>query len=368
MVYDKVDYEKVWRNIMSDKLKVGILGGTGMVGQRFISLLENHPWFEVVTVAASPRSAGKTYEEAVGGRWKMDTPMPEGVKNLVVMNVNEVEKVAATVDFVFSAVDMSKDEIKAIEEAYAKTETPVVSNNSAHRWTPDVPMVVPEINPEAAFNHPRNIIANPNCTTIITLMALFPLHQRFGLKTVIASSYQAVSGSGQHGIAELETQVRAVVDGHPVVKNVYPHQIAFNLLPQIDSFTENGYTKEELKMLNEGRKILSLPELKVTCTCVRVPVYRSHSISVTAQFEKPVDLETARSAYEGKPGVALMDNPAEGVWPTPLDSTNGDTCYVGRMRMDMAIDNALTLWVVGDQVRKGAALNAVQIAELLVNR
>jgi len=199
-------------------------------------------------------------------------------------------------------------------------------------------------------------------------MALFPLHQRFGLKTVIASSYQAVSGSGQHGIAELEAQVRAVVDGHPVVKNVYPHQIAFNLLPQIDSFAENGYTKEELKMLNEGRKILSLPELKVTCTCVRVPVYRSHSISVTAQFEKPVDVETARSAYEGKPGVALMDNPAEGVWPTPLDSTNGDTCYVGRMRMDMAIDNALTLWVVGDQVRKGAALNAVQIAELLVNR
>ena len=211
-------------------------------------------------------------------------------------------------------------------------------------------------------------IANPNCTTIITLMALFPLHQRFGLKTVIASSYQAVSGSGQHGIAELEAQVRAVVDGHPVVKNVYPHQIAFNLLPQIDSFAENGYTKEELKMLNEGRKILSLPELKVTCTCVRVPVYRSHSIAVTAQFEKPVDVETARSAYEGKPGVALMDNPAEGVWPTPLDSTNGDTCYVGRMRMDMAIDNALTLWVVGDQVRKGAALNAVQIAELLVNR
>ena len=353
---------------MSEKLRVGILGATGMVGQRFISLLENHPWFEVVTVAASPRSAGKTYEEAVGGRWKMDTPMPEGVKNLVVMNVNEVEKVAATVDFVFSAVDMSKEEIKKIEEEYAKTETPVVSNNSAHRWTPDVPMVVPEINPEAAFNHPRNIIANPNCTTIITLMALFPLHQRFGLKTVIASSYQAVSGSGQHGIAELETQVRAVVDGHPVVKNVYPHQIAFNLLPQIDSFTENGYTKEELKMLNEGRKILSLPELKVTCTCVRVPVYRSHSISVTAQFEKPVDLETARSAYEGKPGVALMDNPAEGVWPTPLDSTNGDTCYVGRMRMDMAIDNALTLWVVGDQVRKGAALNAVQIAELRVNR
>ena len=167
----------------------------------------------------------------------------------------------------------------------------VIDNSSAFRQDPDVPLVVPEINPEAAFNHPRNIIANPNCTTIITLMALFPLHQQFGLKTVIASSYQAVSGSGQHGITELESQVRAVVDGHPVVKNVYPHQIAFNLLPQIDSFTDSGYTKEELKMLNEGRKILSLPELKVTCTCVRAPVYRSHSISVTAQFEQPVDLE-----------------------------------------------------------------------------
>ena len=168
---------------------------------------------------------------------------------------------------------------------------------------------------------------------------------------------------------ELRAQARAILAGEePPAPAVYPHQIAFNLLPQIDSFAENGYTKEELKMLNEGRKILSLPELKVTCTCVRVPVYRSHSISVTAQFEQPVDVETARRAYDGKPGVAVMDNPSEGVWPTPLDSTNGDTCYVGRMRIDMAIDNALTLWVVGDQVRKGAALNAVQIAELLVNR
>ena len=148
MVYDKVDYEKVWRNIMSDKLKVGILGGTGMVGQRFISLLENHPWFEVTTIAASPRSAGKTYEEAVGGRWKMQKPMPEAVKNIVVKNVNDIEAVSSEVDFVFSAVDMTKEEIKKIEEDYAKTETPVVSNNSAHRWTPDVPMIVPEVNPE----------------------------------------------------------------------------------------------------------------------------------------------------------------------------------------------------------------------------
>lgn len=244
----------------------------------------------------------------------------------------------------------------------------VIDNSSAFRQDPDVPLVVPEINPEAAFNHPRNIIANPNCTTIITLMALFPLHQQFGLKTVIASSYQAVSGSGQHGITELESQVRAVVDGHPVVKNVYPHQIAFNLLPQIDSFTDSGYTKEELKMLNEGRKILSLPELKVTCTCVRVPVYRSHSISVTAQFEQPVDLEKARQAYEGKPGVALIGQ-SRG---RPVAHSSGQHqrrhLLCGPHARDMAVDNALTLWVVGDQVRKGAALNAVQIAELLINR
>ena len=336
---------------MNQAPHVAIVGATGAVGVEILSCLETRN-FPVgsLKLLASARSAGKQ----VAFRGKMLT-----VEELTEKSFDGVDIA------LFSAGGGISLKFAPIAAAAGCV---VIDNSSAFRQEPDVPLVVPEINPEAAFNHPRNIIANPNCTTIITLMALFPLHQRFGLKTVIASSYQAVSGSGQHGIAELETQVRDVVDGHPVVKNVYPHQIAFNLLPQIDSFTENGYTKEELKMLNEGRKILSLPELKVTCTCVRAPVYRSHSISVTAQFEKPVDLETARSAYEGKPGVALMDNPAEGVWPTPLDSTNGDTCYVGRMRMDMAIDNALTLWVVGDQVRKGAALNAVQIAELLVNR
>ena len=221
-------------------------------------------------------------------------------------------------------------------------------------------------NPEAALNHPRNIIANPNCTTIITLMALYPLHLKFGLKTIIASSYQAVSGSGQHGITELENQVRAIADGHPFTPSVYPCQIAFNVIPQIDSFTDTGYTKEELKMLNESRKILSLPDLKVTCTCVRVPVYRSHSISAIAQFERPVSVEEARKAYDGMPGIAIKDDPATSTWPTPLDTTCQDICLVGRIRKDLAIDNALNLWAVGDQVLKGAALNAVQIAELLV--
>lgn len=337
--------------IMNQAPNVAIVGATGAVGVEILSCLEtrNFP-LGSLKLLASARSAGKQ----VSFRGQMLT-----VEELTEQSFDGVDIA------LFSAGGSISLKYAPIAAAAGCV---IIDNSSAFRQEADVPLVVPEINPEAALNHPRNIIANPNCTTIITLMALFPLHQQFGLKTVIASSYQAVSGSGQQGITELESQVRAVVDGHPIVKNVYPHQIAFNLIPQIDAFTESGYTKEELKMLNEGRKILSLPELKVTCTCVRVPVYRSHAISVTAQFEHPLNMDTARTAFEDKPGVALMDQPADSVWPTPLDSTNGDTCYVGRMRKDMALDNALTLWVVGDQVRKGAALNAVQIAELLVSR
>ncbi len=336
---------------MNKAPKVAIVGATGAVGVEILSCLEtrNFP-LSSLKLLASARSAGKQ----VAFRGEMIT-----VEELTENSFNDVDIA------LFSAGGGISLKYAPIAAAAGCV---VVDNSSAFRQDPDVPLVVPEINPEAAFNHPRNIIANPNCTTIITLMALFPLHEQFGLKTVIASSYQAVSGSGQQGIAELESQVRSIVDGHPVEKKVYAHQIAFNLIPQIDAFTDTGYTKEELKMLNEGRKILSLPELKVTCTCVRVPVYRSHSISVTAQFEKPISVEEAQKAFDGKPGVELMDDPANIVWPTPLDSTNGDTCYVGRMRKDLAIDNALTLWVVGDQVRKGAALNAVQIAELLISR
>ena len=196
-------------------------------------------------------------------------------------------------------------------------------------------------------------------------MGLYPLHRAFGLKALIASSYQAVSGSGTQGILELEQQVRALAEGAPIQQEVYPKQIAFNVIPHVDRFLEGGYTKEELKMQNEGRKILGLPDLKVTCTCVRVPVYRSHSVSVTAQFEKPVTVESARAAYTGFPGIGLMDDPEEALYPTPLDTTEKDDCLVGRIREDAVLENALALWVVGDQVRKGAALNAVQIAELL---
>jgi len=196
-------------------------------------------------------------------------------------------------------------------------------------------------------------------------MALAPLHEAFGLRAVIASSYQAVSGSGAQGIIELEEQVKAITTGQAFTPRVYPRQIAFNVIPQVDAFTDNGYTKEELKMLHEGRKILGLPELRVSCTCVRVPVYRSHSVSITAQFERPVNPEAARAAFAGKPGIQVVDDPANRIFPVPLDTTGKDDCLVGRIRKNLVLDNALDLWVVGDQVRKGAALNAVQIAEIL---
>lgn len=342
---------EIQKQTMTTNPRVAIVGATGAVGVELLSCLEtrNFP-LASLKLLASHRSAGKQ----VSFRGNMLT-----VEELTNDSFHDVDIA------LFSAGGDISREFAPIAGAAGCV---VIDNSSAFRQDADVPLVVPEINPETAFDHPRNIIANPNCTTIITLMALYPLHLKFGLKTIIASSYQAVSGSGQHGITELEKQVRAITNGHPVEISTYPRQIAFNVLPQIDKFTDSGYTKEELKMLNEGRKIMGIPDLRVTCTCVRVPVYRSHSISCVAQFEKPVDVEAARACYDGKPGVALMDDPSNNVWPTPLDSTNGDTCYVGRIRKDLAVDNALNLWVVGDQVRKGAALNAVQIAELLVNK
>ena len=329
---------------------VAVLGATGAVGQEMIKVLQerNFPVGKLVPLA-SARSAGKTVKfrgEDVTIQEAADTAF-KGV------------------DIVLGAAE--NDIAKKFAPAIVASGAVFVDNSSAFRLNPEVPLIVPEVNPEDVKNH-KGIISNPNCSTIITVTAVNALNTIAPIRTMTASTYQAVSGAGAGGPIELMNEVEALREGKTYEPKVFSHQIAFNLLPQIDSFTDTGYTKEELKMLNEGRKILSLPELKVTCTCVRVPVYRSHSISVTAQFEQPVDLEKARQAYEGKPGVALMDNPAEGLWPTPLDSTNGDTCYVGRMRRDMAVDNALALWVVGDQVRKGAALNAVQIAELLINR
>lgn len=327
---------------------VAIVGATGAVGVEMLLCLEqrNFP-LSKLTLLASARSAGKIVkfrgEDIVVKELTHDCF--EGI-DIALFSAGG----GISLEFAPSA---------------AAAGAVVIDNSSAFRMDEGVPLVVPEINPEAAKDHPKNIIANPNCTTIISLMALAPLHEKFALKSVIASTYQAVSGSGAQGIIELEEQMQALANGQPVSLKVYPRQIAFNVIPQVDAFTDNGYTKEELKMLHEGRKIMNLPDLKVSCTCVRVPVFRSHSVSITAQFENPVDVEAARATYASKPGVQIVDDPANNVFPVPLDTTGKDDCLVGRVRKSTVLENALDLWVVGDQVRKGAALNAVQIAEIL---
>ncbi|MGB0408707.1 MAG: aspartate-semialdehyde dehydrogenase [Opitutales bacterium] len=326
---------------------VGILGATGAVGQELIRLLHERAFpYSELRLLASARSAGRTqtYEEK---SWTIQEATPDAFEGLDVC--------------IFSA---GASQSKRFAHEAVKRGCIVIDNSSAFRMEDAVPLVVPEINPDATFEH-RGIIANPNCSTIITLMGLYPLHRAFGLKSIIASTYQAVSGSGAGGIIELEQQVKALVEGGEVQKKVYPHQIAFNVLPHVDQFFDDGYTKEELKMLHEGRKIMSLPELQVTCTCVRVPVYRAHSISVSASFEKPVSVEAAREAIGAFEGAELVDDPASSKYPMPLDYSEVVNCGVGRIRRDMVFDNGLALWVTGDQVWKGAALNAIQIAELL---
>lgn len=327
---------------------VAIVGATGAVGVEMLLCLEQRN-FELseLTLLASARSAGKTTKFRG--------------KDIVIKELTHDSFAGVDIALFSAGGDISREFAPSAAAAGAV----VIDNSSAFRMDEGVPLVVPEINPEAAKNRPKGIIANPNCTTIISLMALAPLHEKFGLESVIASSYQAVSGSGAQGIVELEEQVTAIATGQPFTPKVYPRQIAFNVIPQVDVFTDNGYTKEEMKMANEGRKILGHPSLKVSCTCVRVPVYRSHSVSITAKFTKEPEVDAARAAYAGKPGVKVMDDPAQKLFPVPLDTTGKDDCLVGRIRKNLVLENALDLWVVGDQVRKGAALNAVQIAEIL---
>src|SRR6187401_2621417 len=229
----------------------------------------------------------------------------------------------------------------------AKAGCVVVDNSSAFRMDENVPLVIPEINASDIKKH-KGIIANPNCTTAITLMALYPLHQAFNVKRIFASSYQAVSGTGAKAIEELERQVGEVVAGKPVTKEVYPHQIAFNVLPHVDSFLPSGYTKEEMKMENEGRKIMHHPSFRASVTCVRVPVYRAHSIAVSAEFEKPVTVDAARKVLQSAPGLKVRDNPGDNDYPMPLDVAEKDDCEVGRLRLDCALENGLCFWVSGD--------------------
>jgi aspartate-semialdehyde dehydrogenase len=330
--------------------KVGILGATGAVGQEIIRLLHEREFpISELRLLASARSAGKT--QSYGDKtWIIQEATNESFDGLDVC--------------IFSA---GGDQSKLFAHEAAKRGCIVVDNSSAFRMDPDVPLVVPEINPEAVDDH-KGIIANPNCSTAISLMGLYPLHKAFGLKSFIASTYQAVSGSGAWGIIELEQQAKAWANGEEMKKDVYPHQIAFNLIPHVDKFLEDGYTKEEMKMLNEGRKIMGLDDLRVTCTCVRVPVFRAHSISMSAEFEKPVSVEAAREAIAAFEGTELVDNPAKLEYPMPLDYSEVVPCGVGRIRKDHVFENGLALWVTGDQLWKGAALNAIQIAEVLHQR
>jgi aspartate-semialdehyde dehydrogenase len=324
-----------------------VVGATGAVGVEMLRVMErrNFPAASL-RLLASARSAGTSLK--FRGE---DIPVE-------VLNVNSFEGIDVAL---FSAGSGISKEYGPIA---VKSGAVVVDNSSAFRLQESVPLVVPEVNGKDAANH-KGIIANPNCTTAVTLMALYPLHKKFGVKRIFASSYQAVSGAGARAIDELRRQVKDLSAGHAAQHEVFPHQIAFNVIPQVDSFLDTGYTKEEMKMQNEGRRIMHLPGFKASVTCVRVPVYRAHSVAVSAEFEQPVSLHEAREAINAFPGVQLEDDTTANIYPMPLRVAGQDDCFVGRLRHDCALDNGLAFWVCGDQLLKGAALNAVQIAELL---
>ncbi|MEA5059873.1 MAG: aspartate-semialdehyde dehydrogenase [Clostridia bacterium] len=329
---------------------VAVLGATGAVGREMLKILEERN-FPVAALRplASSRSAGSTID----------------FKGKPVMVQEACKSAFAGMDIVLGAAEneIAKKYAPAIKAAGAV----FVDNSSAFRMEKDVPLVIPEINPEDVKWH-HGIISNPNCTTIVTLVAINALAKLSPIKAMVASSYQAVSGAGAGGPMELMQEVQDLSRGGKVDPKVFQYQIAYNVIPQIGGFGENGYTSEEMKMQNEGRKILHLPELLVTCTCVRVPVVRSHSVSVTVVTERPVSVEEAQAAIAAAPGCRLVDDPANKRYPMPLETSDQDIVFVGRIRRDLTNPNGLALWCCGDQVRKGAATNTVQIAELLLER
>lgn len=333
---------------MNSTPHIAIVGATGAVGLEMLRTLERRQ-FPVgeIRLLASARSVGKTL--AFAGR---DLPVKE---------LTEDAFLGIDIAFFSAGGGISKRFVPAAVRSGAVA----VDNSSAFRLEANVPLVIPEINGADVRNH-RGILANPNCTTAIVLMALHPLHRAFGVVRAFASSYQAVSGSGAKAMEELRNQVRQIEGRKPVAKEIYPHQIAFNVLPQVDVFLDSGYTKEEMKLEREGRRILHHDGFRASVTCVRVPVYRAHSIAVSAEFEKPVDVRAARQAIEDAPGVEVVDAPETNDYPMPLDVSGKDNCAVGRLRKDCALENGLCFWVSGDQLLKGAALNAVQIAEELL--
>ncbi|MDD6698720.1 MAG: aspartate-semialdehyde dehydrogenase [Veillonellaceae bacterium] len=336
------------------KYNVAILGATGAVGQEFLRLIEerNFP-FADLKLLASKRSAGKVIH-FMGKDYTVEEATDDSFEGVQIA--------------LFAGGAASK----LFAPAAVKAGAVVIDNSSAFRMDPEVPLIVPEVNPEAIKDH-KGIIANPNCSTIIMMMAVKPLRDLSKIKRIVVSTYQAVSGGGKEAMAELEQQVGDIVAGKEPVANILPgakfpkhYQIAFNLIPQIDVFYDNLYTKEEMKMVNETRKILGEPDLPVTATTVRVPVYRSHAESVNIEFEDEVTVEAAKKAIDAFPGAIVKDDPSQQLYPMPLFTSGKNGVEVGRIRKDESIAHGLNLWVCGDQIRKGAALNALQIAEYMI--
>jgi len=336
------------------KYNVAILGATGAVGQEFLNLIEerNFPFAEL-KLLASKRSAGKKID-FMGKEYTVEEATNDSFENVQIA--------------LFAGGAASK----TFAPAAVKAGAVVIDNSSAFRMDPEVPLIVPEVNPECIQDH-KGIIANPNCSTIIMVMALKPLYDKAKIKRIVVSTYQAVSGGGKEAMAELQQQAEDIVANRPVKAEILPgaslpkhYQIAFNLIPQIDVFKDNLYTKEEMKMINETHKILQDDTIGITATTVRVPVFRSHAESVNIEFTDEVSVEEAKKLLADFPGVTVQDNPDEMDYPMPLMTSGKNDVYVGRIRKDNSIEHGLNLWVVGDQIRKGAALNALQIAEYMV--
>lgn len=327
--------------------RVAIVGATGAVGAEFFRVLERRN-FPVASIRAL--ASRKSVRKKVQFRGK----------SITVEALDEDSFAKIDIAFFSAGGEISRNFVPVAQMAGAV----VIDNSSVFRMDPDVPLVIPEINGGDVKRH-RGVIANPNCTTAVALMAIYPLHRAFGVRRVFAASYQAVSGSGQRAINELREQVAAAIQNRQAPAEVYPHPIAFNVLPHVDVFLADGYTREEMKMQNEGAKIMHLPQFRASVTCVRVPVYRAHSVAVSAEFERKVSVEQAREVLAKAPGLELVDEPQKNRYPVPLNVAGKDNCEVGRVRLDCALENGLAFWVSGDQLLKGAALNAVQIAELL---
>jgi aspartate-semialdehyde dehydrogenase len=329
--------------------RVAIVGATGMVGQEMMRVLEQREFpLSGLMLLASERSRGRTFE------FRGET-LP-----VQVLNKDSFEGIEIAL---FSAGGSISEKFGPVA---VQAGAIVIDNSNAFRMEPDVPLVVPEVNGAEVFNH-KGIISNPNCSTIQMVVVLEPLHKKYGIERVVVSTYQSVSGTGKEAVEELRQQVRAVESGEPVTCEVYPHQIAYNCLPHIDVFLENGYCREEQKMINETRKIMGEPEMALTATTVRVPVMVGHGESVNVQFANPVEPDEARAVLAVAPGVVVVDDPSRNVYPLAVDCEGTDPSYVGRIRKDFSAPNALNLWIVSDNLRKGAALNAVQIAELLLD-